>query len=77
MAAVIALRPDTERGAEILDELEAQTDMRPTEVMEDGTRGYYLDAANAGVTDFDSMLAKIDSDWRKHITTGQNRPLIP
>jgi hypothetical protein len=37
--------------------------------LHDGTRGYYLDAANAAVTDFDSMLDKIDSDWRKHITT--------
>jgi hypothetical protein len=69
MTAVIALRPATARGAEILDELEEQTDMRPTEVLHDGTRGYYLDGANAGVTDFDSMLDKIDSDWRKHITT--------
>ena len=77
MAAVIALRPNTERGAEILDELEEQTDMRPTEVMEDGTRGYYLDAANAGVDAFDAILDKIDSDWRDYITTGRNRPLIP
>jgi hypothetical protein len=77
MAAVIALRPDTERGAEILDELEEQTDMRPTEVMEDGTRGYYLDAANEGVDAFDPMLDRIDSDWRDYITTGRNRPLIP
>jgi hypothetical protein len=68
MAAVIALRPDTERGAEILDELEEQTDMRPTEVLHDGTRGYYLDAANAGVDDFDPMLDKIDRDWRQHVT---------
>jgi hypothetical protein len=68
MAAVIALRPGSERGAEILDELEEQTDMRPTEVLPDGTRGYYLDAASAGVDDFDPMLDKIDRDWREHVT---------
>ena len=68
MAAVIALRPDTERGAEILDQLEEQTDMRPTEVLHDGTRGYYLDAANTGVDDFDPRLDKIDRDWREHVT---------
>jgi hypothetical protein len=42
-----------------------------------GSRGYYLDAANAGVDAFDPMLDKIDSDWRDYITTGRNRPLIP
>ena len=51
-----------------MTELEEQTDMRPTEVLHDGTRGYYLDAANTGVDDFDPRLDKIDRDWREHVT---------
>ena len=67
MAAVIALRPDTDRGREILDELEQQTQIRPKHVLGDGTRRYYLDARDAGVDAFDRMLDKIDRDWRSHL----------
>jgi hypothetical protein len=67
MAAVIALRPDTDRGREILDELEQQTQIRPEKVLGDGTRRYYLDAQDAGIDAFDPMLDKIDPDWRSHL----------
>lgn len=70
MAAVIALRPNSDRGREILDALEKRTEMRPMEpgVLDDGTRRYYLDAQDADVDAFDPMLDKIDRDWRHHLT---------
>ena len=69
MANVIALRPETDRGHEILDEVEARTEMRPTEpVADDGTRRYYLHAVDADVDALDPMLDKIDRDWRSHVT---------
>ena len=61
MAAEIALRANDDRGREIVDELEKQTEMKPTEVMDDGTRRYYLIATYADVDAFDPMLDKIDS----------------
>jgi hypothetical protein len=67
MAAVIALRPKTERGVEILDELEEKTEMDPQQVLEDGTRRYYLDTEDADVTAFDPVLVQIDMDWREHV----------
>jgi len=67
MVAVIALRPDDDRGGEILDELERRTAPRP-EQLDDGTRRYYLDAPDADVDVFDPMLDKIDRDWRNHVT---------
>ncbi len=68
MAAEIALRANDDRGWEIVDELEKQTEVKPTDVMDDGTRRYYLSAVTAGVDAFDPMLDKIDSDWRDHLT---------
>jgi hypothetical protein len=72
MAAVIALRPDTDRGREILDELEQKTQMRPEQVLEDGTRRYYLTAQDADVDAFDAMLDTIEADWRNHLTNWRN-----
>ena len=68
MAAEIALRANDDRGREIVDELEKQTEVKPTEVMGDGTRRYYLSAMAAGVDALDPMLDKIASDWRDHLT---------
>ena len=62
------MRANDDRGREIVDELEKQTEMKPTEVMDDGTRRYYLIATYADVDAFDPMLDKIDSDWRDHLT---------
>jgi hypothetical protein len=59
MAAVIALRPNGERGREILDKLEEQTEMKPIEVLDDDTRRYQLTATDAGADAFDPILDKI------------------
>ena len=66
MAAEISLSANDDRGREILDELEKRTEMRPMEVR-DKTRRYYLNAADAHVGAFDSMLDKIDPNWRDHV----------
>jgi hypothetical protein len=68
MAAVIALRPNGERGREILDKLEEQTEMKPIEVLDDDTRRYHLTATDAGADALDPMLDKIERDWRFHVT---------
>ena len=68
VAAVIALRPDTEQGAEILDEFEARFNIQSMQVTGDGTRRYQLDAKDAEVDTVDSMLDKIDPSWRHHLT---------
>jgi hypothetical protein len=68
MAAVIALRPETDRGREILDELEKRTRMQPEQPLDDGTRRYHLNAPDADVDAFDPMLDKIDLAWRDHLT---------
>jgi hypothetical protein len=69
MANVITLRPETDRGREILDEVEARTEMRPTEpVADDGTRRYYLHAVDADVDALEPVLDKIDRDWHSHVT---------
>ena len=69
MANVITLRPETDRGREILDEVEARTEMRPIEpVADDGTRRYYLHAVDADVDALEPVLDKIDQDWRSHVT---------
>ena len=67
MAAVISLRSETPKGREILDELERRTEMKPTEVIDDGSRRYYLSATDADVDALDPMLDKIDPNWRDHI----------
>jgi hypothetical protein len=69
MAAEIALRPNDDRGREILGELEEQTEMKPMELVDDdNTRCYYLSATDADDDGFDLMLDQIDSDWRSHLT---------
>jgi hypothetical protein len=71
MAAVIALRPETERGREILDDLENRHDKWPMNVLSDGTRRYQVDAPEADVDAFDPMLDDIDSDWRRHVSRAE------
>ena len=68
MAAVIALRPETDRGREILDELEKRTEMQPEQVIEDGTRRYHLSAEDADADALDPILNKIDPNWRDDVT---------
>ena len=67
MAAEIALHANDDRGGEILDELEKQTELKP-EILPDGSHRYYLSATDANVDAFDPMLDTIDSEWRDHLT---------
>jgi hypothetical protein len=79
MAADIALRPETERGSEILDQLEQVSEIKPTEIIDDGTRRYHLNAEDADTHVFDPMLDKIDENWRDHIENwrGERRSYQP
>jgi hypothetical protein len=79
VAAVISLLPKTDRGAEILSELEAQTGTKPKELL-DKTRCYYLDALDPAAVDvnaFNPMLDKIDPDWHSHVTNWTPRSALP
>ena len=62
MAAVIALRPEDDRGREILEKLEKQTEVQPEQVVDDGTRRYHLHGKGVYVSALDPMLNKIDPD---------------
>jgi hypothetical protein len=75
MAAVIALRPETDRGGEILDELEQRTRVQPDQIADDGTRRYNLHGNDVDVNALDPMLDKIDPDWREHIANRRGKPL--
>jgi hypothetical protein len=79
LAAVIALRPNDDRGIEIIVELEARTEMNPMEAIDDGIRRYYLSAEDARLDAFDPMLDKIDENWRDHIENwrGERRNYPP
>ncbi|HKH15176.1 MAG TPA: hypothetical protein VKA47_11035 [Solirubrobacterales bacterium] len=68
MAVVIALRPDDDRGREILDRLQKRIELEPISgVASDGTRRYHLeDEANVDALDED--LDRIHPDWRDHLT---------
>jgi hypothetical protein len=68
MTTVIALRPDDDRGQEILNALEQRTHLGPQQVVDDGTRRYLIDSPDAEVDAFDSTLDAIDPDWRNHLT---------
>lgn len=68
MEVLIAFRPETAHGPEILDALERQSDLPPDHVMADGTRRYHVDAPDADIDYFDSTLDRIDPQWRNHLT---------
>ena len=44
----------------LLDEFEARFNIQPMQVTDDGTRRYHLDAKDAEVDAFDSLLDKVD-----------------
>jgi hypothetical protein len=68
VTAVIALRPKTDHGGEILDELERQTEVPPMQgELDDGARRYYLGGGEADVDSFDLTLTQIDTNWREHV----------
>jgi hypothetical protein len=71
MAAVIALRPETDRGQTILNQLEVRYEIWPIQIVADGTRRYQLDGEGADIDGLDQLLSGIDSDWRNHLTNGR------
>ena len=64
MAAAVRLVPIDDRGPEIIDAFEKATNVRPTEVQEDGSRLYYLHGDDAS----GDTLDRIDPDWQEHVT---------
>ena len=68
MAAVIALRPETDRGQAALNELEVRYAIWPMQIVADGTRRYHLEGEGADVDGVDAMLISIDPDWGNHLT---------
>ena len=64
MAAAVRLVPLDDRGREIIDAFEEATNVRPTEVQEDGSRRYYLHGGDAS----GETLERIDPDWQEHVT---------
>lgn len=66
---VIPLRPEDERGREILDAFEQQEALKPMQVIGDGTRRYRLQGEDVDVDSLDPVLSRIDPNWRSHITT--------
>jgi hypothetical protein len=55
-----------ERGAEILDKIEAQTGERPY-LTSRFKRHYYLDTEDFQLDGFDATLDRITPDWREHL----------
>ncbi len=65
---MIWFMPLSDRGRELMDDMERQTEHSPTQVRDDGSRCYYLSAEGAGVEAFDEKLDAMDADWREHLT---------
>ena len=65
--ALIAFRPQDQRGSEILDALEDLADITLRQVLEDGTRRYRLIRRDADIKILDSELDRIDPNWGSHI----------
>ncbi|MGI9557025.1 MAG: hypothetical protein ACR2N5_03690 [Solirubrobacterales bacterium] len=69
MPAVVRLLPTTDTGAELLDELERRSGIKPMEgTQKDGSRVYWVDTDDAGIDTFDSMLDAIDPSWQEHLS---------
>lgn len=67
MAAEITLKPLDERGREMLDEFELQTEVLPFRTRGDGSRSYALSADGVDTAGFDPMLDRVAPTWRDHI----------
>lgn len=67
---IIPLRPETDRGREILDTFEKRFGIDPDHVEPaDGTRRYRVDEDDADVDALDGRLDRVAADWRSHVTT--------
>jgi hypothetical protein len=61
----VTLAPTTERGWEIIDQLEQRTGKLPYLTDDVGARTYWL--PDAGPDVFDATLDQIDPAWRDHL----------
>ncbi len=64
MTGILHYRALDERGEQILDQLEAESELSPKR-MGAGERAYYIVAV--GEVDLDPALAKIDPAWEEHV----------
>ena len=55
--------------------LRSKQKVQPDQVVDDGTRRYYLHGKGVDVNALDPMLDKIDPDWREHITNWRGKQL--
>jgi hypothetical protein len=64
----IQLTPHTDRGRELLEQLEA-TGVYAFRTDAEGTRTYALDGT--GAAGFDQTLERLDPAWRDHLRRGE------
>jgi hypothetical protein len=65
---VIALRPEDERGREILAGLPQRIEMQSVQESADGTWRYHLVGDDLDLHSLDPELDRIDPKWRSHIS---------
>jgi hypothetical protein len=67
MPAIVELTPLTQRGQQLLDELEAKTGLLPFKTTgASGAKTYYLQAS-ANVGGFRAALQRIEPNWVAHL----------
>ena len=67
VSANLQFVPLSEHGRGLLDELERRTGVTPYVTDGQGARTYWLSSVDVGAAGFDSMLNRIDPDWRQHL----------
>ncbi len=68
MPAIVELTPLTQRGRELMDELEAKTGLLAFKTSDaSGAKTYYLQAS-ANVDGFQAGLDRIEPNWITHLT---------
>jgi hypothetical protein len=68
MPAIVELTPLTQRGQELLDELETKTGLLPFKTSDaSGAKTYYL-PASANIDGFQAALDRIEPNWVTHLT---------
>jgi hypothetical protein len=68
MSTEVTLTPKTDRGREILDELEDRTTSPFRRNLHTGARSYWRNAFGVPETGFRPVLEDIASDWREHLS---------
>jgi hypothetical protein len=67
MAAVVNLIPYDDRGHEIISELEDSPQEEPIKIRHYGPLEYYVRAESVRLRRLDTMLDRIDPEWRDHL----------